>query len=110
MSYLFISESIIEGHPDKLVDQISDVLVDNFLAFDPNSKVACETLLTTGQVVLASEVKSNTYLDSMAHPSFVMSNSFTNETLTQSEKLRRKQADYIGVKFEEPYKPEHNPY
>lgn len=63
MAYLFTSESVSEGHPDKIADQISDALIDNFLAFDPNSKVACETLVTTGQVVLAGEVKSNTYLD-----------------------------------------------
>ena len=63
MSYLFTSESVSEGHPDKVADQISDALIDNFLAFDSNSKVACETLVTTGQVVLAGEVKSNTYLD-----------------------------------------------
>ncbi|UMB53705.1 methionine adenosyltransferase [Lutibacter sp. A64] len=63
MSYLFTSESVSEGHPDKVSDQISDALVDNFLAFDSNSKVACETLVTTGQVVLAGEVKSKTYLD-----------------------------------------------
>ena len=63
MPYLFTSESVSEGHPDKIADQISDALIDNFLAFDPNSKVACETLVTTGQVVLAGEVKSNTYLD-----------------------------------------------
>jgi S-adenosylmethionine synthetase len=63
MPYLFTSESVSEGHPDKIADQISDALVDNFLAFDPESKVACETLVTTGQVVLAGEVKSNTYLD-----------------------------------------------
>lgn len=63
MPYLFTSESVSEGHPDKVSDQISDALVDNFLAFDENSKVACETLVTTGQVVLAGEVKSNTYLD-----------------------------------------------
>lgn len=63
MSYLFTSESVSEGHPDKIADQISDALVDNFLAFDANSKVACETLVTTGQVVLAGEVKSTTYLD-----------------------------------------------
>lgn len=63
MPYLFTSESVSEGHPDKVADQISDALVDHFLAFDPNSKVACETLVTTGQVVLAGEVKSNTYLD-----------------------------------------------
>jgi len=63
MSYLFTSESVSEGHPDKVSDQISDALVDNFLAFDENSKVACETLVTTGQVVLAGEVKSKTYLD-----------------------------------------------
>ena len=66
MSYLFTSESVSEGHPDKIADQISDALIDNFLAFDPNSKVACETLVTTGQVVLAGEVKSNTYLDVQA--------------------------------------------
>src|SRR6056300_192371 len=63
MSYLFTSESVSEGHPDKVADQISDALIDNFLAFDPNSKVACETLVTTGQVMLAGEVKSDTYLD-----------------------------------------------
>lgn len=63
MSYFFTSESVSEGHPDKVADQISDALIDNFLAFDSNSKVACETLVTTGQVVLAGEVKSNTYLD-----------------------------------------------
>lgn len=63
MSYLFTSESVSEGHPDKVADQISDALVDHFIAFDPSSKVACETLVTTGQVVLAGEVKSQTYLD-----------------------------------------------
>ena len=63
MPYFFTSESVSEGHPDKVADQISDALIDNFLAFDANSKVACETLVTTGQVVLAGEVKSNTYLD-----------------------------------------------
>ena len=63
MSYLFTSESVSEGHPDKIADQISDALIDNFLAFDSDSKVACETLVTTGQVILAGEVKSRTYLD-----------------------------------------------
>ncbi|MEZ4817597.1 MAG: methionine adenosyltransferase [Flavobacteriaceae bacterium] len=63
MAYLFTSESVSEGHPDKVADQISDALIDNFLAFDPEAKVACETLVTTGQVVLAGEVKSNIYLD-----------------------------------------------
>ena len=63
MSYLFTSESVSEGHPDKVADQISDALIDNFLAFDKNSKVACETLVTTGQVVIAGEVKSSVYLD-----------------------------------------------
>lgn len=63
MAYLFTSESVSEGHPDKIADQISDALLDNFLAFDPESKVACETLVTTGQVVLAGEVKSHTYVD-----------------------------------------------
>ena len=63
MSYLFTSESVSEGHPDKVADQISDALIDHFLAFDPDSKVACETLVTTGQVILAGEVKSKTYLD-----------------------------------------------
>ena len=63
MSYLFTSESVSEGHPDKVADQISDALIDNFLAFDRNSKVACETLVTTGQVIIAGEVKSNVYLD-----------------------------------------------
>ena len=63
MAYLFTSESVSEGHPDKIADQISDALIDNFLAFDAESKVACETLVTTGQVILAGEVKSKTYLD-----------------------------------------------
>ena len=63
MGYLFTSESVSEGHPDKIADQISAALIDNFLAFDPHSKVACETLVTTGQVILAGEVKSNTYID-----------------------------------------------
>lgn len=63
MPYLFTSESVSEGHPDKVADQISDALIDNFLAFDPQSKVACETLVTTGQVVLAGEVRSKAYLD-----------------------------------------------
>ena len=63
MSYLFTSESVSEGHPDKIADQISDALIDYFLAYDPKSKVACETLVTTGQVVLAGEVKSEAYLD-----------------------------------------------
>lgn len=63
MSYFFTSESVSEGHPDKIADQISDALIDNFMAFDPSAKVACETLVTTGQVVLAGEVKSKVYLD-----------------------------------------------
>ena len=63
MSYLFTSESVSEGHPDKIADQISDALLDRFLAFDPQSKVACETLVTTGQVIMAGEVKSDTYVD-----------------------------------------------
>lgn len=63
MAYLFTSESVSEGHPDKVADQISDALIDHFLAFDANSKVACETMVTTGQVILAGEVKSKTYLD-----------------------------------------------
>jgi len=63
MAYLFTSESVSEGHPDKVADQISDAILDNFLAFDKNAKVACETLVTTGQVILAGEIKSNTYID-----------------------------------------------
>jgi len=63
MAYLFTSESVSEGHPDKVSDQISDALLDAFLAFDPESKVACETLVTTGQVILAGEVKSKAYVD-----------------------------------------------
>src|SRR5665647_3616927 len=63
MGYLFSSESVSEGHPDKVADQISDALLDNFLAQDANSKVACETLVTTGQVVLAGEVKTSAYVD-----------------------------------------------
>ncbi len=65
MNYLFTSESVSEGHPDKVADQISDALLDHFLAFDPSSRVACETLVTTGQVVIAGEVKSKTYIDLM---------------------------------------------
>ena len=63
MPYFFTSESVSEGHPDKVADQISDALLDHFIAFDPQSKVACETLVTTGQVILSGEVKSKTYLD-----------------------------------------------
>ena len=63
MPYFFTSESVSEGHPDKVADQISDALIDHFLAFDPQSKVACETLVTTGQVILAGEVKSEAYID-----------------------------------------------
>src|SRR4029078_3909243 len=63
MPYLFTSESVSEGHPDKVADQISDALIDNFLAYDANSKVACETLVTTGQVILGGEVKSTAFLD-----------------------------------------------
>ena len=63
MNYLFTSESVSEGHPDKVADQLSDAVLDEFLAQDPNSKVACETLVTTGQVVLAGEVKSTAYVD-----------------------------------------------
>ncbi len=63
MSYLFTSESVSEGHPDKIADQISDAILDNFLAFDPEAKVACETMVTTGQVILSGEVKSKTYVD-----------------------------------------------
>ena len=63
MGYLFTSESVSEGHPDKVADQISDAVLDKLLAYDPSSKVACETLVTTGQVVLAGEVKSKAYID-----------------------------------------------
>ena len=63
MGYLFTSESVSEGHPDKVADQISDAVLDKLLAFDPSSKVACETLVTTGQVVLAGEVKTKAYVD-----------------------------------------------
>ncbi len=63
MNYLFTSESVSEGHPDKVADRISDAILDEFLAFDPQSKVACETLVTTGQVIVAGEVKSNAYID-----------------------------------------------
>ena len=66
MAYLFTSESVSEGHPDKVADQISDALIDHFMAFDPTSKVACETLVTTGQVILAGEVNTTTYLDVQA--------------------------------------------
>ena len=65
MNYLFTSESVSEGHPDKVADQISDEVLDRFMAHDPQSKVACETLVTTGQVVIAGEVKSNAYIDLM---------------------------------------------
>ena len=63
MGYLFTSESVSEGHPDKVADQISDALLDEILAYDPHAKVACETLVTTGQVVVAGEVKTETYID-----------------------------------------------
>ena len=64
-NYLFTSESVSEGHPDKVADQISDAILDQFLAYDPQSKVACETMVTTGQVIVAGEVKSNAYIDLM---------------------------------------------
>ena len=63
MGYLFTSESESEGHPDKVADQISDAVLDKLLAFDPTSKVACETLVTTGQVVMAGEIKTEAYVD-----------------------------------------------
>ena len=63
MNYLFTSESVSEGHPDKVADQISDAVLDEFIARDPQSKVACETLVTTGQVVVAGEIKSEAYVD-----------------------------------------------
>ena len=63
MGYLFTSESVSEGHPDKVADQISDAVLDKLLAFDPQSKVACETLVTTGQVILAGEIKTEAYVD-----------------------------------------------
>ena len=63
MAYLFSSESVSEGHPDKVSDQISDAILDNLIAQDPNSKVACETLVTTGQVVIAGEINSSAYVD-----------------------------------------------
>ena len=69
-NFLFTSESVSEGHPDKVADQISDALIDNFLAFDKNSKVACETLVTTGQVILAGEVKSKRFLK-VVHATFL---------------------------------------
>ena len=63
MGYLFTSESVSEGHPDKVADQISDAVLDRILAFDPEAKVACETLVTTGQTVIAGEIKTKTYVD-----------------------------------------------
>ena len=86
MNYLFTSESVSEGHPDKVADQISDALLDEFLAYDPNSKVACETLVTTGQVVLAGEVKSNAYVDLMSSmpTRAVSSRPFTNSRPTST--------------------------
>ena len=74
MSYFFTSESVSEGHPDKVADQISDALLDEFLAYDEDSKVACETLVTTGQVVLAGEVKSKSYVDAAEVARAVISN------------------------------------
>src|SRR6201985_2611931 len=74
MPYLLTSESVSEGHSDTAAVQISDALVDNFLAWDPQSKIACETLVTTGQVVLAGEVKSNTYIDVQTIARDVISN------------------------------------
>lgn len=138
MAYYFKSESVSEGHPDKVADQISDALLDNFLALDPHSKVACETLVTTRHVVLAGEVKSNTYV-----PSFVTSNSSTNQTLAQIElwknyknkvymlpkhlvekvvalhlekldaeitELKQDQAEYIGIAITGPFKHEYYRY
>ena len=79
MGYLFTSESVSEGHPDKVADQISDAVLDKLLAYDPSSKVACETLVTTGQVVLAGEVKTKAYIDLQR---VAYSRVFTNRALT----------------------------
>jgi S-adenosylmethionine synthetase len=108
MSYYFTSESVSEGHPDKVSDQISDALLDNFLAFDPSSKVACETLVTTGQIVLAGEVKSDTYVDLQQVARDVVNKiGYTKAELTE---LKNDQAEYIGVTVEGPYKPDYYRY
>ena len=77
MKYLFTSESVSEGHPDKMADQISDALLDNYLAFDKNSKVACETLVTTDQVIIAGEIKSNSKIDQESHQSALINVAIT---------------------------------
>ncbi len=91
MGYLFTSESVSEGHPDKVADQISDAVLDELLAFDPTSKVACETLVTTGQVVLAGEVKSDAYVDLQD----VVRRTITNIGYTKGEYMF--EADSCGV-------------
>ena len=87
MAYLFTSESVSEGHPDKVADQISDALIDHFMAFDPTSKVACETLVTTGQVVLAGEVKTTVYLDVQMQILVVFSLPFMSNLPTSTKVL-----------------------
>jgi len=138
MSYIFTSESVSEGHPDKVVDQISDALIDNFLAFDPDSKVACETLVTTGQVILAGEVKSKANLDVQKIARDVINNIGYNKSEymfdgnscgvlsaihEQSSDINQgvdknkpeeqgagDQAKYIGVGVNGPFKPEYYRY
>ncbi len=105
MGYLFTSESVSEGHPDKVADQISDALIDNFIAFDKNSKVACETLVTTGQVILAGEVKSKVYLDIQT-----IARDVIKKLGVELEELNENQAKYIGVNVEGPYKPNYYRY
>ena len=85
MSYLFITEFLREGHPDKVADQISDALIENFLAVDSNSKAACETLVTTGQVVLVGEVKSNTFLNVKSISRKVINNIVYNKSKYMSD-------------------------
>ena len=131
MSYFFTSESVSEGHRDKVPDQISDALLDNFLAFDPQSKVACETLVTTVQVVLAGEVRSNTYVDvqqvarevvnkigytkgeyqfsadACGVISLIHEQSQDINQGAELTELKQDQAEYIGVTVKGPFKPEY---
>ena len=94
MKYLFTSESVSEGHPDKMADQISDAILDEFLAFDLNSKVACETLVTTGQVVVAGEIKSRSIID---HDNTLKNFSSTGPGVTTGGNTQLGQCSHLGI-------------
>ena len=109
MSYLFTSESVSEGHPDKVADQISDALIDDFLAFDSNSKVACETLAQLELWLNTDSYENKVYM-LPKHLDEKVAKLHSNRLGVELEELNKDQADYIGVKVEGPYKPEYYRY